>query len=403
MRCPAIVRGHLRQTRASRQRCRAGINRDTHLNPSNTHRPATEAEWVDSRDALDAWLSGVDGLLAVDTEFMRRNTYHAQLALLQFAHRGRYALIDPLAVSIGDALRTMDERQAPLWIMHSPSEDLDVLAPLLPKGPRRLFDTQLAAAFCGMGLGIGYRALVEAVTGVQLDKGETRSDWMQRPLTDSQKLYATLDVVHLHAVHAHLDRELRARDRMAWFEHDCERLRRRVIDRDGDDQPQQALRGAAAWPRERQALLRRVLLWREDTARAIDKPRPWLLQDAQIMSLVEDIPSGGTELAARTQGQRALRGPQRRELLDLLHREVDPAEVDATAAIPAALDGAGKHALAAMKKDVDAVATSLDLPAGLLAPRKALELLIATRAWPASLDGWRRDLLGERLERHLPD
>ena len=163
----------------------APLSRNRILNDSTPSATTPEAEWIGTREALDNWLSGVDGLLAVDTEFMRRNTFHAQLALLQFAHDGRYALVDPLAVPLDGSLADMDRERAPTWIMHSPSEDLDVLAPLLPEGPARLFDTQLAAAFCGMGLGISYRALVETVTGVQLDKGETRSDWMQRPLTDS--------------------------------------------------------------------------------------------------------------------------------------------------------------------------------------------------------------------------
>jgi ribonuclease D len=372
----------------------------------NDHRPdpaSADADWIQTREALDAWLAGVDGLMAVDTEFMRRNTYHAQLALVQLAHDGRYALVDPLAAPIGDALADLDAEREPLWIMHSPSEDLGVLAPHLPAGPRRLFDTQLAAAFCGMGLGISYRALVEAVTGVQLDKGETRSDWLQRPLTGSQRLYAKLDVVHLDAIHTHLDRLLRERGRMAWFEHDCERLKARATGRNDDGQPQQALRGAAAWPRESQALLRRVLLWRDTTARAIDKPRPWLLQDAQAMSLVEDIPASGNELSARTQGQRALRGRQRNDLLEELRRPVDADEVAATASIPAALDGAGRRILAGMKQEVDRLARELDLPAGLLAPRKMLELYIATREWPDPLDGWRRELLHERLATHLPD
>lgn len=373
------------------------------MNDSSAPAAPAEAEWIGTRDSLDDWLSGVDGLLAVDTEFMRRNTFHAQLALLQFAHDERYALVDPLAVPLDGILASMDRERAPLWIMHSPSEDLDVLAPLLPDGPGRLFDTQLAAAFSGMGLGISYRALVESVTGVHLDKGETRSDWMQRPLTASQRLYATLDVVYLHEIHAHLDAELRRRDRMAWFEHDCERLKRRATGRNDDDQPQLSLRGASAWTRERQALLRRVLLWREATARAIDKPRPWLLQDAQAMSLVDDLPDSGKELAARTQGQRALRGPQRRELLDLLQRPVESGETEATEAIPAPLDGTGKRILSAMKKEVEQWATSLDLPAGLLAPRKALEAFIATRTWPHTLDGWRRDLMFNRLASHLPD
>jgi len=377
-------------------------SRNSILNDTRPAPASHNAEWIDTRDGLEKWLSGVDGQLAVDTEFMRRNTYHAQLALVQLAHDDRHALVDPLAAPIGDALARMDAGQSPLWIMHSPSEDLGVLAPLLPQGPRRLFDTQLAAAFCGMGLGISYRALVEAVTGEQLDKGETRSDWMRRPLTAAQRLYATLDVVHLHAVHQHLDRALRERDRMAWFEHDCERLKQRACGRNGDDQPQQALRGAASWPSERQALLRRVLLWRETTAIAIDKPRPWLLQDAQVMSLVDQPPASGNELTTRTQGQRALRGQQRQQLLDVLQRPVDPDEIAATAPIPAGLDSAGRRILSGMKHEVDRLAQALDLPAGLLAPRKMLELYIATREWPDALDGWRREILEQRLSACLP-
>ncbi|KGI77559.1 ribonuclease D [Oleiagrimonas soli] len=370
----------------------------------NTSPPATaDADWIDNREQLDAWLADIDGLLAVDTEFMRRNTYYAQLALIQFGHGERRALVDPLALSIDDALANMDRARAPLWVMHSPSEDLDVMAPLLPGGPAHLFDTQLAAAFCGLGLGMSYRALVEHVTGVHLDKGETRSDWLQRPLTASQRLYATLDVVYLRAIHDHLRRELEDRDRLAWFEHDCEQLKQRASDRGIDPQPQRALRGGAFWSPDKQALLRRVLLWRETTARTLDKPRPWLLQDAQIMALVDERPNNDASLTALTQGQRALRAPQRAELLELLQRGVDDAEIEATAAIPAPLDSEGKRILAAMKQDVHTLAESLDLPPGLLAPRKVLEELIATRDWPQTLHGWRTDLLHDRLMARLPD
>jgi ribonuclease D len=364
---------------------------------------AADARWIDNRSDLDAWLDNIGDSIAVDTEFMRTNTFFAKLALIQIAHDGHYALIDPLAASIDTALADMDRAKAPLWIMHSPSEDLEVFAPLLPEGPGRLFDTQLAAAFTGMGLGTSYRALVETVTGVTLDKGETRSNWLQRPLTASQRSYATLDVVHLHAVHDHLQQKLEQRDRVAWFQADCERLKQRTGARGDDDQPQRRLHGAADWPRERQALLRRVLLWRETTARELDQPRPWLLQDAHIMSVVEDIPDNNNDLAARTRGQRALRGPQRKALLDLLHESVGDTEIKATAAIPASLDNEGKKALKAMKQDINTLAESLDLPPGLLAPRKHLETFIATRSWPQALEGWRRELLHDRLAARLPD
>src|SRR3546814_10057755 len=100
--------------------------------------------------------------------------------------------------------------------MHSASEDLETLSPLLPDGPHVLFDTQIAAAFVGMGLGISYRALVAELVGVELDKGETRSDWLQRPLTASQYSYAALDVVYLKTLHEQLAERLQQRDRRTW-------------------------------------------------------------------------------------------------------------------------------------------------------------------------------------------
>jgi len=366
--------------------------------------PDVTADWIADRAALQAWLGGVpaDAVVGLDTEFMRRDTFHPQLALLQLGCRGRHALVDPLAFPIGDALQPALATSDAVTVMHSAGEDLETLAPLLPDGPRVLFDTQIAAAFVGMGLGISYRALVAQLCGDELDKGETRSDWMQRPLTGSQRSYATLDVVYLESIHAQLAERLRQRGRSDWFAEDCARLKRRASRREGDPQPQRALRGAAEWPPEQQALLRRVLLWRDRSARALDRPRPWLLDDALAMSLAQQPPASLAELEQRGRGQRALRSAQRGELFALLRDPVEADEVAATAPIPAHPQGAAKQALNAMKTLVDTCATELDLPPGLLCPRKVLEEYVVTCEWPDFLDGWRRDVLHERLPALLP-
>jgi ribonuclease D len=365
---------------------------------------AAPATWIDCRDALDAWLAALpaDAILGVDTEFMRRNTFHPQLALLQLGWNGRYALVDPLAFDIGEALRTPLGEGPTVTVMHSAGEDLEALAPLLPQGPGILFDTQIAAAFAGMGLGLSYRALVNELTGVELDKGETRSDWLQRPLTASQRLYATLDVVYLDPVHRQLADRLAQRDRTAWHAEDCERLKRRASQREGDPQPQRGFRAAAEWPRAQQALLRRLLIWRDYTARALDRPRPWLVEDALALSLAQSPPLSLAELEQRSRGQRALRSAQRAELFELLAPAPDDDELTATAPIPAPVAGPAKKALAAMKDEVDRLATELDLPPGLLCPRKVLEEYVVTGEWPAFLEGWRQQVLHERLSALLP-
>jgi ribonuclease D len=367
--------------------------------------PDVTADWIADRATLQAWLDDVpaDAVIGLDTEFMRRDTFHPQLALLQLGCAGRHALVDPLAFAIGDALQPRLGGDEAVTVMHSAGEDLETLAPLLPDGPGTLFDTQIAAAFVGMGLGISYRALVAALCGDDLDKGETRSDWMQRPLTASQRSYATLDVVYLESIHAQLADHLRQRDRTAWHAEDCARLKQRASHREGDPQPQRALRGAAEWPPMQQALLRRILLWRDRSARALDRPRPWLLDDALALSLVQQPPASLAELEQRGRGQRALRSAQRGELYALLREPVGAEEIAATVAIPAHPQGDAKKALNAMKTLVDGRAAQLDLPPGLLCPRKVLEEYVVTREWPDFLDGWRREVLHGPLPALLPD
>lgn len=362
------------------------------------------ADWIDNRDALQSWLAGVpdDAAVGLDTEFMRRNTFYPQLALLQLGWNGRHALIDPLAFDIGDTLQPLLGDGAAVTVMHSASEDLETLSPLLPGGPKILFDTQIAAAFVGMGLGISYRALVAELAGVELDKGETRSDWMQRPLTPSQTSYAALDVVYLKTIHEQLGERLQQRGRSAWHAEDCERLKRRASHRAGDPQPQRAMRGAADWTRAQQAMLRRLLMWRDRSARRLDVPRPWLLDDTLALALAQHPPASASELDQRTRGQRALRSAQRSDLFELITPPVSADETAQTLGIPGHPQGEAKKALGAMKDSVDALALELDLPPGLLCPRKMLEEYVVTTEWPEFLDGWRREVLHDRLIRLLP-
>jgi ribonuclease D len=380
--------------------CAPGDLEGTHMPlPS----PPPKADWIAERSELEQWLADLSSgaVLGLDTEFMRRHTFYPQLALLQLGLKERYALVDPLAFDIGTTLQPLESASV-ITLMHSASEDLETLSPWLPLGPRVLFDTQIAAAFVGMGLGLSYRALVAELVGVELDKGETRSDWLQRPLTASQYDYATLDVVYLEAIYYSLAERLAQRDRTAWHAEDCERLKRKSCPREGDPQPQLAYRNAAEWPRKQQALLRRILLWRDATARRLDKPRPWLLEDALVLNITQQPPQTLDELEQRCAGQRALRSQQREELFELLQPRVTAEEIDATANIPPFPQGKTKPALAAMKQCVDILAAQLDLPPGLLCSRRVLEELVVTARWPEALEGWRRGVLYDRLTNLLP-
>lgn len=341
--------------------------------------------------------------VGLDTEFMRRNTFYPKLALVQAAHHAECWLLDPLAYDAGADLRALMAGRC--CVMHSASEDMEALAPLLGDAPLDLFDTQIAAALCGMGPGLSYQKLVAALLGVDIPKDETRSDWLQRPLTANQCEYAEQDVTYLAELHGKLSDELARLGRREWHAEDCARLAQRADrHRNGADlQPQRSFHAASDWEPEAQVRLRRVLLWRDDCARKLDKPRPWILDDAHALALSQQPPASAQELFERVKGQRALRGPQRAELFPLLHTPATPEELAALAPILPAPRGESKRVVDAMRAAVRTIATKLDLPSGLLCPRRLIEEFAVTRQWPEGLQGWRKTLLEPDLAPLLSD
>jgi len=142
---------------------------------------------------------------ALDTEFHRERTYLPELAVVQLATRDRIALVDALAVDLGPLRRALDSDA--ICVMHAGSQDLEILDLVCGAVPKRMFDTQIAALFCG------YRTsalgkLLEGFLGVQLDKSAQLSDWTRRPLPEAELRYAASDVAHLLELRAVLVRRL---------------------------------------------------------------------------------------------------------------------------------------------------------------------------------------------------
>ncbi|ODS64884.1 MAG: ribonuclease D [Arenimonas sp. SCN 70-307] len=352
--------------------------------------------WIDHPDTLASRLAGWAGqpLVALDTEFIRERTYYPQLALVQLAVPGEVLLVDPLAEGMDAALRPLLTDSSVTKLMHSASEDLQALQRGCRALPAPLFDTQVAAALCGLGAGLGYQKLVEQVTGVQLAKGETRSDWLRRPLSESQCEYAADDVRHLHAVHAFLDRELAARGRHDWLRQDAERALRNAADEGDEPWPHLSLRSAQTLDREGQARLLRLLRWRDVQARRSDRPKSWVLDNELAVLLARRPPRSLSEFHATLDRHPKAPRKARGELWDTLSAPLSPGELE----LPLlGADEPDKARTKALQQAVATLAAELDLPDGLLCSRKHLEALLAGRGWPAALEGWRRELLEPRL------
>lgn len=349
----------------------------------------SQADFV---SALDGFAPG--RLLALDTEFMRERSYRPQLCLVQLGDAAQQACIDPLEIDDLAPLgaRLGDPHQ--IKLLHAAAQDLEVLHQRLGVLPAPLFDTQLAAALCGLGEQIGYAALIERLLGVVLDKSSSRTDWSQRPLTPEQYRYALDDVRYLPEAYALLDEKLHALGRAEWMREDCAA---QLDPARWTMEPLDAWRKVKGWqrvPRAGFARLRQLAAWRERRAQALDRPRRWVLDDEALLRLANRPP---------------------RNLGALQHGEVLPSALFAeTEAIMQALElaaadpstppqwkplqGEARERYARLQDALERNARLLDLPPSVLLNRAELEQLARhPEDSRAVICGWRAEVLGEAL------
>jgi ribonuclease D len=342
---------------------------------------------------LDEW--NHPPVVGVDTEFVRERTFWPRLALVQLSIPGEIMLVDPLQPGVPEALAPLLTDPLVLKVMHSASEDLQAFKTGCDVLPSPLFDTQVAAALAGLGTGLGYQKLVEIVTGTLLSKGETRSDWLQRPLNDKQLEYAGDDVRHLHALHHELATRLDGLGRADWLREDCARAVAAAATGESDPWPHLAMRSAQTLDPDGQARLRRLLVWRDEQARHCDRPRSWIVDNELVVSLARRVPADKASFSRMLDAQP--RSP--RQLRDALWDVVNAPLSEAERRIPLAnaQDNAQRERIKRMQGTVASVARQRELPDGVLASRRQLELLLSTGDWDAALGGWRRKLLEPEL------
>ena len=353
----------------------------------------TEPLWINTPVDLDARLQSPPARIGLDTEFIRERTYWPQLALVQMAVRDETLLIDPLLPGMPEALARWLAHPGIVKVMHSASEDLVAFKHTCATLPRPLYDTQIAAALAGIGSGMGYQKLVEQVSGVTVDKGETRSDWMRRPLSDAQLRYAADDVAYLFAVHDATAAKLAELGRSRWQQEDAERLLRGV-EQDVEPWPHLAMRAAQFLDTPSQHRLLRLLRWRDAQARHGDKPRSWILDNELAVTLARSAPASPSAMNKLLDA--SPKAP--RKLADALWQALSTPLPD-EAGMPLALsaDESHKRQLKRLQQAVADRSTALGLPDGVLASRRHLEALVESRQWPAALDGWRRQQLHDLL------
>jgi ribonuclease D len=235
--------------------------------------------------------------IAVDTEFMRENTYYPLLCLVQIGNEEEAAAIDPLAegIDLSPLLKLLTDNEDVLKVFHAGGQDVEIIYNLTGKTPRAIFDTQVAMMAISQNEQIGYANLVESWLGKTIDKGARFTDWSRRPLTERQIEYAIGDVTYLARIFPKILRKLIKTGRGAWLDAEMEKLA---------DPQNYAMDLDTAWHRVRApsrntlvlGRLKALAAWREAEAQQKDIPRGRIMRDETLADLASHPPKKQEDL-----------------------------------------------------------------------------------------------------------
>lgn len=237
----------------------------------------------------------------LDTEFVGEDSYHPRLCLVQVATEARLYLIDPLAVGGLDAFWKLVVDPANLVVVHAGREEVR-LCHLWSGGstPGNLFDLQIAAGLAGFTYPLSHANLVQQVLGVKMTKGETLTEWRNRPLTSAQVHYAFDDVRYLLPLWERLSARLDKLSRLSWAREEFDRLKQLsapdvnnvlvTTDR------WRKLRGLGSLDRRRLAVVRALYDWREEMAAKSNRPARTILRDDLLVEIARRNPSRARDL-----------------------------------------------------------------------------------------------------------
>jgi len=362
-------------------------------------------ELIETNAQMEALLKQLEDetLIAVDTEFFRETSYYPQLALVQIATDSIVACIDPLTFDAKPALRKLLLNQDITKIFHSCSQDLEVLYYFLGEAPGEIYDTQIANALLTEHHQIGYAALVENELGISLDKSQTRTNWLQRPLTEKQIQYAGDDVLYLYQLQKVLDKKLQDAHREAWFEEDSAKLSQHENNFQVDSKNLwKRVKGATRLERKKLAIAQAIAVWREQLAQQKDRTRRRILADDIVVDLAFSAPEDIAALEQCIGKKYHFSEQQKQQLLETIKTATHTATEQCPDNRFNALDSEQKTTLKNLQQQLMNKAEELGISTAILSSRKELEQLIllqdtAQISQLAIMQGWRLKCVGQQL------
>ncbi len=242
--------------------------------------------FINTNDALAEYCLSLQSkkVIALDTEFLRVRTFYPKPGLFQLNDGDNIVLIDPCAITQWDEFKAVLVNPEIIKVFHACDEDIELLHHFLGVETMPVFDTQVAAAFCGYDFCMGYQRLIKKMLDVDLEKSSSRSDWMQRPLTQKQLHYAVDDVRYLLTIYEQLKKDLEARNLLHIIEEEYGSVLSTIKN---DNYENAYLRVKQAWKLNPQefAVLKALATWREEMMREKDMPRNKIAKNDALMTL----------------------------------------------------------------------------------------------------------------------
>lgn len=348
-------------------------------------------------------------VVMLDTEFVRTRTYYPQLGLIQLFDGENLSLIDPTVIDDMTAFVQLLQDTSVLKVLHACGEDLEVFHNSFDCLPYPMVDTQLMAAFLGHGLSTGFAALVADYLNVELDKSESRTDWLARPLTEKQLEYAAADVYYLLPLYEQLFEKI---TQAGWWQAAQQESDLLASKRIKTIQPERAyldVKGAWQLKPSELAVLKPLATWRLKEALKRDLALNFIFKENDLLNVARL----GIESRKRMEQEGMdLRSVQRHSarIISIVKSALMTPQDEYPQKIERLMDMPGyKQKFKVLKDEVKRASQASGLATEFLASKKQLNQLISW-VWkkdrdPASLpdvmQGWRLELFGEKLNKLL--
>ncbi len=249
--------------------------------------------------------------VAFDTEFVSEHTYRSQLCLIQVAAPDTLAVIDTLKVRELDPFWRLLTEPGRTTVVHAGREEMGFILHAIKARPSSLFDVQVASGLVDHDYPAGYASIVRRFLNLPTNKGETRTDWRQRPLTPAQLEYALDDVRHLEKLWKKLEGKLASSGRTAWMEDEMQAWQNDV-EESFIRKRWRRVSGLSGLSRRELAIARELWHWRDSVAESRDMPPKRVLRDDLLVELCKRKSADERQISA-------IRGMQRSDLRHILH------------------------------------------------------------------------------------